>query len=172
MQPYSSEFKEAVLARILSGEISLNAASRTYKLSFSTVRKWRDQALAANMPASLTTQGNQMNRLILPKGVSYLKAYEAVVLKRVLGEVEFGKYCRKTGITSEQANRWQQWFEAHPEACNREELTAAKGQLQGLVREKAQMSRELEKKKTALSKTATMLLLSKKARAFLEGKDD
>ena len=45
MQPYSSEFKEAVLARILSGEISLNAASRTYKLAFSTVRKWRDQAL-------------------------------------------------------------------------------------------------------------------------------
>lgn len=172
MQAYPSEFKEAVLERVLSGELSLNAASKTYKLAFSTVRKCRNKALAANMPASLTTQGNRMNRLILPKGVSYLKAHEAVVLKHVLGEVEFGKYCRKTGITTEQVKQWQQWFEAHPEACNREELTAAKGQLQGLVREKAQMSRELEKQKTALSKTATMLLLSKKAQAILEGKDD
>lgn len=171
MQAYPSEFKEAVLERVLSGESSLNAVAPTYKLAFSTVRKWRDKALAANMPESLTIQGNRMNRLTLPKGVSYLKVYEAVVIKRVLGEVEFGKYCRKTGITSEQVNQWQQWFEAHPEACNREELTAAKEQLQGLVREKAQMSRELEKQKTALSKTATMLLLSKKAQAFLEGKD-
>ena len=123
MQPYPSEFKEAVLERVLSGEISMNAAAQTYKLAFATVRKWRDDVLAANMPASLTTQGNRMNRLILPKSVSYLKAHEAVVLKHVLGEVEFGKYCRKAGITTEQVNQWQQWFETHPEACNREELT-------------------------------------------------
>ena len=161
MQPYPSEFKEAVLERVLSGEISMNAAAQTYKLAFATVRKWRDDVLAANMPASLTTQGNRMNRLILPKSVSYLKAHEAVVLKHVLGEVEFGKYCRKAGITTEQVNQWQQWFETHPEACNREELTATKEQLRGLVREKAQMSRELEKQKTALSKTATMLLSQK-----------
>lgn len=52
MQPYPSELKEAVLEHALSGEISLNAAPQTNKLAFAAVRKWRDNALDFNMPAS------------------------------------------------------------------------------------------------------------------------
>lgn len=84
----------------------------------------------------------------------------------------FGKHCRKAGITTEQVTQGQQRLEAHPEACNREELTATKDRIRWQVREKAQMSREPEKQNTALSKTATRLLLPKKAQAILEGKDD
>lgn len=39
MQPYPGEFKEVVLERALSGEISLRGAAQTYKLAFVTVRK-------------------------------------------------------------------------------------------------------------------------------------
>ncbi len=53
MQPYPSELKEVVLERVLSGEISLNAAPQTDKLGFAAVRKWRDNALTFSMPASL-----------------------------------------------------------------------------------------------------------------------
>lgn len=53
MQPYPSELKEVVLECVLSGEISLNAASQTDKLGFAAVRKWRDNALTFSMPASL-----------------------------------------------------------------------------------------------------------------------
>ena len=53
MQPYPSELKEVVLERVLSGEISLNVAPQTDKSGFAAVRKWRDNALTFNMPASL-----------------------------------------------------------------------------------------------------------------------
>lgn len=91
---------------------------------------------------------------------------------RVLEESAFGKYCRKEGITTEDVKKWKQWFDEHPEACNREDLTATQTELRGLVRENAEMNRELEKQKTALSKTATMLLLSKKAEAIWGKKDN
>lgn len=169
---YSEEFRASVVERILSGEISLNEATRTYKLAAQTVRAWRDKALAANMQASPNRKKSVMKRLILPKNINYLKAHEAVVLMRVLEETAFGKYCRKEGITTEDVKKWKQWFDEHPEACNREDLTATQTELRGLVRENADMNRELEKQKTALSKTATMLLLSKKAEAIWEKKDN
>ena len=53
MQPYPNELKEVVLERVLSGEISLNVAPQTDKSGFAAVRKWRDNALTFNMPASL-----------------------------------------------------------------------------------------------------------------------
>ena len=45
---YSEEFRASVVERILSGEISLKEATRTYKLATQTVRAWRDKALADN----------------------------------------------------------------------------------------------------------------------------
>ena len=169
---YSEEFRASVIERVLSGEISLKEASRTYKLATQTVRTWRDKALAANMQASPNRKKSVMKRLILPKSINYLKAHEAVVLMCVLEETAFGKYCRKEGITTEDVKKWKQWFDEHPEACNREDLTATQTELRGLVRENADMNRELEKQKTALSKTATMLLLSKKAEAIWGRKDN
>jgi len=169
---YSEEFRASVVERVLSGEISLKEATRTYKLAAQTVRSWRDKALAANMQASSNREKRVMKRLILPKSINYLKAHEAVVLMRVLEESAFGKYCRKEGITTEDVKKWKQWFDEHPEACNREELSATQTELRGLVRENADMNRELEKQKTALSKTATMLLLSKKAEAIWGKKDN
>ena len=42
MRPYPSEFEEAVLARILSGEISLNAAPWVYRLGLLVVSHTAD----------------------------------------------------------------------------------------------------------------------------------
>ncbi len=169
---YSEEFRASLVERILSGEISVSAAAQTYKLAPQTIRAWRDKALAANMQASSNNKKSDMKRLILPKNISYLKAHEAVILMRVLEESAFGKYCRKEGITTEDVKKWKLWFDEHPEACNREDLTTTQKELRGLVRENAEMNRELEKQKTALSKTATMLLLSKKAEAIWGKKDN
>ena len=90
---YSEEFRASVVERILSGEISLKEATRTYKLAAQTVRPWRDKALAANTQTSSNREKRVMKRLILPKSINYLKAHEAVVLMRVIEESTFGKYC-------------------------------------------------------------------------------
>ena len=45
---YSEEFRAPVVERILSGEISLKEATRTYKLATQTDRSWRDKAIADN----------------------------------------------------------------------------------------------------------------------------
>ena len=41
-----------------------------------------------------------MSKLRLPKGVTYLQAYEAVAAKRLLSETDYGAYCRKNGLVN------------------------------------------------------------------------
>lgn len=65
-----------------------------------------------------------MSKLRLPKGVTYLQAYEAVAAKRLLSETDYGAYCRKNGLVNTTVEVWSKWFVAHPDACNSEDLQA------------------------------------------------
>ena len=80
---YSQEFKDNVVARLLSKELSISEAVEQYSIGKSTISYWlriaREQAGCGTLP----NKGNPklMTSLKLPKGVTYLQAHTAVVAR-------------------------------------------------------------------------------------------
>jgi hypothetical protein len=98
-----------------------------------------------------------MDELDLPKGITYLKAYKAVVLKEVLSETEFGMYCRKEGITDGMVSEWQDWFKEHGDAVDSRKYKA--------------LQKETQREKRAREKAEGMYELAKKAAEIFGTKD-
>ena len=96
---YSQEFKDNVVARLLSKELSISEAVEQYSIGKSTISYWlriaREQAGCGTLP----NNGNPklMTSLKLPKGVTYLQAHTAVNAKAFMSETAFGQFCRKHG---------------------------------------------------------------------------
>ena len=96
---YSQEFKDNVVARLLSKELSISEAVERYSIGKSTISYWlkiaREQAVCGTLP----NKGNPklMTSLKLPKGVTYLQAHSAVVAREIMSETAFGQFCRKHG---------------------------------------------------------------------------
>lgn len=168
---YSEEFKNNVLSRLMAGEITVAQASEQYGVSTSSLHSWKKKALQATQADSAAAKPETgvketMSKLRLPKGVSYLKAHEAVSARQLLGEAEFGAYCRKNGLLSSTVAEWARWFQAHPDACDAKELQSERQLRLQAQSESAAKTRELARKDKALSETATMLVLAKKAQAI------
>ena len=123
---YSQEFKDNVVARLLSKELSISEAVEQYSIGKSTISYWlriaREQAVCGTLP----NKGNPkiMASLKLPKGVTYLQANEVVAAKRLLSETDYGAYCSKNSLVNTTVEAWRKWFAAHPDACNSEDLRA------------------------------------------------
>lgn len=168
---YSDELKNHVLSRLMAGEVNQLQASEQYGASTVTLRAWLKKALAQapSEPVTVRTPTQMetpMTKLKLPKGVSYLQAYGAVVAKQLLPEAEFGAYCRKHGLTSSAVAAWQRWFNDHPNACNVEDLQSERQLRQRAQSDLAAKKKELARKEKALAETATMLVIAKKAQAI------
>ena len=92
---YSQEFKDNVVARLLSKELSISEAVERYSIGKSTISYWlriaREQAVCGTLP----NKGNlkPMTSLKLPKGVTYLQAHSAVVAREIMSETAFGQFC-------------------------------------------------------------------------------
>ena len=89
---YSQEFKDNVVARLLSKELSISEAVKRYSIGKSTISYWlkiaREQAVCGTLP----NKGNPklMTSLKLPKGVTYLQAHTAVVAREIMSEIASG----------------------------------------------------------------------------------
>ena len=85
---YSDEFKNHVVSRLLTGEITISQAQEQFGVSTFSLREWRKKALSQageSIAAETPAQENpKMSKLRLPKGVTYLQAHEAVAAKRLL----------------------------------------------------------------------------------------
>ena len=77
---YSDEFKNHVVSRLLTGEVTISQAQEQYGVSTFSLREWRKKALSQageSSTAETNAQENlQMSKLRLPKGVTYLQAYD------------------------------------------------------------------------------------------------
>ena len=111
---YSDEFKNHVVSRLLTGEVTISQAQEQYGVSTFSLREWRKKALSQDGESSATEtpaqENPQMSQLRLPKGVTYLQAHEAVAAKRLLSETDYGAYCRKNGLVNTTVEAWSKWF--------------------------------------------------------------
>ena len=165
---YSQEFKDNVVARLLSKELSISEAVERYSIGKSTISYWlkiaREQAVCGTLP----NKGNPklMTSLKLPKGVTYLQAHTAVVAREIMSETAFGQFCRKHGYLASAVDAWAEWFNNHPDAVDKKLHDAQMSAMSELKKDNARKDREIARKDKALADAATMLMLSKKAEAI------
>lgn len=170
--PYSEEFKNTVLSRVMSGELSVIQACKTYGVSHGSIAAWRKKVREAATSGDSGTstphkgEAETMSKLKLPKGTSYLAAYKAVVARQLLDDTNFGAYCRKAGLLAADVDGWTRWFQNHPEGCNIDDLKSERQLRLQAQNEAAEANRNLAIKEKALAETATMLVLAKKAQAL------
>ncbi len=176
---YSEEFKNNVVARLLGKEVSYTEAVQQYGVSYVTLRNWVGKATAPGCEATANSkEARTMEKLKLPKGMTYLKAYKAVNAQEFMSETDFGQYCRKHGLLAATVEEWALWFKGHPDMVDRKELDECQSELRKSRRESAwkteeidKRDREINRKNKALADASTMLMLSKKAQAIWGGKE-
>lgn len=74
---YSDEFKNHVVSRLLTGEVTIPQAQEQYGVSTFSLQEWRKKALSQASESSAAEthaqESPQMSKLRLPKGVTYLQ---------------------------------------------------------------------------------------------------
>jgi transposase-like protein len=153
MTRFTCEEKEFIARRILNGESTVREEAIRFGVLPKTIMSWVKR-MSAILGVSNPTEVTEMTKdeLDLPKGITYLKAYKAVVLKEVLSETEFGMYCRKEGITNLMVMQWQDWFKEHKDAVDLKKFKAlqSENRRERQAREKAEGLYEIAKKASAI----------------------
>lgn len=176
MKKFSDELREEVVHRIESKKRTVKEEALLNGVSTATIYRWIKQSNKAVMlNASETQEDTQMDSIRLPKGFTYLDAYEAVVLKRNMSTTEFGAYCRKTGLTTLQVDEWVEWFSKHKDAVDSSSFKKVNKQLAQerklRIRENKENAQKLADAEKARARAEGMYALSKKAEAIFKKKD-
>ena len=166
---YSQEFKDSIVSKLLGGELTVQAASEMHHIPKTTLHAWKRKA---SLDKVIDDSGLKINKkskvekLNLPKNVSYLDAYGAVILKKHLIDVEFGKYCREHGITTNDVDSWEEWFTKHPVAICIDELTSTEECLKDVQSKYKSAIVKIKDGEEALATLGKLLIVSKKAEAI------
>ena len=180
---YPQQIRTEVLSRILGGEISLAQAEVSYGISHSTLKGWRRRALleAGDNPRvpSRNKEIPVPSKLSLPPGVSFLEAHAAVTLRAALPPEQFGEYCRAHGLHAEAIAEWAEWFKVNPEAMSMSQVREIqaenrhfKAENRHFKAQNARLTKDIHRKDKSLAEYATLLAISKKARAIWGSMDE
>ena len=154
---YPKEMKDAVTARMLSGEETMADINRETGININTLYRWRDAAQQKGL--SSTTKYKNADKW------SSQDKFTVVLETANLSEIEFSEYCRSKGIYPEQVKEWKA-------ACmnandgEKENASKASKELREERREKEKLAKELQRKEKALAEAAALLVLRKKADAI------
>ena len=162
---YSKEMKDAVVARMLSGEETMADINRETGININTLYRWRDAAQQTGLSA--TTKYKNADKW------SSRDKFTVVLETANLSEIEFSEYCRNKGIYPEQVKEWKI---ACMNANDGEKASNSKAnkELREERKEKEKIAKELQRKEKALAEAAALLVLRKKANAIwgTEEEDD
>lgn len=156
MVRYSEERREALVRRMLSGEMPIAALARESGVTEVTLYRWRNQVRGKN---ELVSKSKKQDRL------SAAQKLAVVAEMASLNEAELSEYCRKKGLYPEQVKGWR----SQAEAAMAGTIVSGKEHQAALKAERGQrekLERELRRKEKALAETAALLTLRKKAAAI------
>ena len=97
---YPKEMKDAVVARLLSGEETMADINRETGININTLYRWRDAANKTGLSA--TTKYKNADKW------SSQDKFTVVLETANLTEIEFSEYCRNKGIYPEQVKEWKE----------------------------------------------------------------
>ena len=175
---YSIKFKNQVVSRILSRELTIDAAHREYSVAKSTLHFWIKK-VKEGVSGNTDLRAKELKSGIpLPRGMNLRAAIAAEGHCQILGmdSPETGQFCRSHGITLDELKEFSTWINANedivpaqPFRLREKELTKAVAELSedNLVKDK-----EIRRQEKALAEAAALLILSKKAQAIWGDKAD
>lgn len=162
---YPKEMKDAVVARMLSGEETMADINRETGININTLYRWKDAAYQTGLSA--TTKYKNADKW------SSQDKFMVVLETANLNEIEFSEYCRNKGIYPEQVKEWKETcMNANDDKI--EKNSKASKELNEERRQKEKLAKELRRKEKALAEAAALLVLRKKADAIwgMDEEDD
>lgn len=162
---YPKEMKEAVVARMLSGEETMADINRETGINVNTLYRWRDAVQQTGLSA--TTKYKNADKW------SSQDKFTVVLETANLSQIEFSEYCRNKGIYPEQVKEWKATC-MNANDGEKASNTKVNKELREERREKEKLAKELQRKEKALAEAAALLVLRKKADAIwgTEEEDD
>lgn len=162
MKQYAEEFKESVIARMLSpNNVGIPELALETGIPKDTLYTWRIKHRKSKL--NRITETDQTGRC------SSEEIYSIVVETASMNENELSAYCRRKGLYCEQIDAWRK----HCQQANAAQSARAD---RGLMSKQAQriksLESELRRKDKALAETAALLVLKKKVREILAGPED
>ena len=155
---YPKEMKEAVVARLISGDETVTDVNRETGIGINTLYRWRDKALNQK-GLSATTKYKNADKW------SSQDKFKVVLETANLSEIDFSEYCREKGIYPEQVKEWKEaCISANDDA--REKNAHESKELREERKAKEKLEKELARKEKALAEAAALLVLRKKANAI------
>lgn len=150
---YPKEMKDAIAARLFSGEDRVSDIQRETGIGINTLYRWRDNAMNQK-GLSVTTKYKNADKW--SSRDKFTVALETVNLS----EIEFSEYCRNKGIYPEQVKEWREsCINANDSGC---EKNAKDGkELREEHRPTDKREKELKRKEKALAEAAALLVLRK-----------
>jgi len=163
MASYSTELKDSIVTRLITGETSASDLERETGISINTLYRWRDKARKTGI--SSTTKFKSADKW------GTQDKFQVVLETAVLNEIELAEYCRKKGLYPQQVKEWKN-------ACMQanggiaEEASRLNLELKKVEKEKKKLEQELRRKEKALAETAALLVLRKNADAIWGDSED
>jgi transposase len=165
MTRYSDEFKNTVIAKILSDEApSMHSVAKEYDILIATVFNWLrnvDENSIMN-DKSEKPASNESNSAVEHK-------FKVIIETASLTPEEVSAYCRGKGIYTQDIEAWKQEMMDNLDPQNKKRLFSENKNLKIKLRE---LQAELRCKDKALAEASALLLLKKKARIIWGDPED
>ena len=160
MASYSVDFKETMLTKLNSSDLSISEFAKQEGINPSTLYSWRNRS---------NITGRSVKNKQSPDNWSAEEKFSIVLETSTLSEVELNEYCRKKGLYPEQVKNWKlACIAGNSKQTNKKVTTEAKTDKKRIK----QLEKELNRKEKALAETAALLVLRKKLDAYLDGKEE
>jgi transposase len=165
MTRYSNNFKDTVIAKILSDKApSIRSVAKEYDIPIATVFNWLRNVDESSIMSDKSEKppSNELNSAVEHK-------LKIIIETASLTPEELSAYCRNKGIYPQDIESWRQEIMDNLDPQNKKRLFSENRNLKIKLRE---LQAELRCKDKALAETSALLLLKKKARIIWEDPED
>jgi transposase len=98
-QKHSSQFKEAILNKLIESGLSVKKSAEQEGINLSTLYSWQKQ---------FNTSGFSVSKVSSSDKWSSEEKFAVVLETSALPEAELSEYCRGKGLYTEQVKEWKQ----------------------------------------------------------------
>lgn len=158
MRFISRETKDAIVKKAIENRgVNLKEFAAQNNIGYSTLNKWLSKYRSGEVQErSRPTRSN--------KQLTYTERLQHVLASASLDEQAISVYCREHGLYAVQLTEWK--HQMMTEKKDEKNNVGLLNELKTLRTEVKQLKKELHRKDRALSETAALLVLKKKAHAI------
>ena len=160
MAHLSTEAKESLVAKVLSGTETIKALAAANGIGYSSLQRWVNQVRKTGSTAGRPSCRHQ----------AQTRPLEHLLATVGLDEKAVGAYCREQGIHSFQLEAWRE--DLMKDDGSRQEGGAFRKEINALRTENKTLKKDLYWKEKALAETTALLVLKKKADLIWGGHEE